>query len=286
MMGRNRLSSLDTSVRNPFLQRVLRPDELLDDVLTVLLTALDSRARNLRGRPGLSAIFLLNNVSYIRREVLGSQTGDQLGETCEDTLNKKMRSAKVAYLDIWSPLVSTLLDAGIDSSGAAGAIKAGIGAVKGGGDKRETKDRFVRFFNEFEEIESLHQVARLDEGEVELRERLKGEVARMLIPSYTKFFERHRNGDFSKSESDFASRSSCSTDSSVRCVQVPPNGRRRVVEGYCGAVRVAVRRSLQFVVIKGEYPTWNWPWTCVAGLCRRLRAGEGRMGCSEARSKK
>lgn len=101
----------------------------------------------LRSRSGFSAIFLLNNISYIRREVLSSQIGDLLGEKCEDNLNKKMRSTKASYLEIWSPLVSALLDAGLDQSGAAGAIKAGIGAVKGGGgtERRETKDRCVRF---------------------------------------------------------------------------------------------------------------------------------------------
>jgi hypothetical protein len=166
-----------------------------------LLASLESRARALRARPGFSAIFLLNNVSYIRREVLSSQIGDLLGEICEDSLNKRMRSTKASYLDIWSPLVSALLDAGLDQSGAAGAIKAGIGAVKGvGTERRELKDRVVRFHDAFEEVEMLHGVAKLDEGEAELRERLKGEVERMVIPTWTKFIARHRN-DFSKSES-------------------------------------------------------------------------------------
>lgn len=155
----------------------------------------------MRSRPGFSAIFLLNNVSYIRREVLSSQVGDLLGEACEDSLNKRMRSTKASYLEIWSPLVSAMLDAGLDQSGAAGAIKAGIGAVKGvGTERRELKDRFLRFNDAFAEVEALHQVAKLDEGEAELRERLKGEVERMLIPTYTKFLARHRNGEFSKSE--------------------------------------------------------------------------------------
>lgn len=172
---------------------------LKDDVLATLLTALEARARLIRSRPGMSSIFLLNNISFIRREVLSSQIGDLLGEACEDSLNKKMRSSKALYLEIWSPLVSAILDAGIDQSGAAGAIKAGIGAVKGGGEKRETKDRFMRFHDAFEEIEQLHATSKLDEGEAELRERLKGEVQRMVLPTFTKFLARHRNGEFSKS---------------------------------------------------------------------------------------
>lgn len=171
----------------------------LNDVLSTLLTSLETRSRNLRPtRPGVPAIYLLNNISYIRREVLSSAIGDLLGEVSEDTLNKKMRTMKANYLDIWSPLVSSLLDGGVEHSGAVGTLKAGIGAVKGGVEKRETKDRFVRFNDAFEEVELVHGVARLDEGEVELRERLKSEVEKMIVPTYSKFLARQRAGEFSK----------------------------------------------------------------------------------------
>ncbi|SCZ89422.1 BZ3500_MvSof-1268-A1-R1_Chr9g10405 [Microbotryum saponariae] len=171
----------------------------LNDVLQTLLAALDQRAKGLRARSGISAIFLLNNVSFIRREVLSSQVGDVLGEACEDALNKLMRTTKASYLEIWSPLVSALLDAGLEQSGAAGAIKAAVKGGGGGGNERaQTKDRFLRFGDGLQEVENLHAVAKLDEGEQELKERLKGEVERMIVPTYTKFLAKHRNGDFSK----------------------------------------------------------------------------------------
>ncbi|GAA5839096.1 hypothetical protein JCM11251_003675 [Rhodosporidiobolus azoricus] len=172
----------------------------LNDVLSILLTALDSRARLLRGRTGTSSIFLLNNLSYIRHSTLSSSIGDLLGESAEDGLNKRMRTVKASYLDVWSPLVSALLDAGFaEQSGAAGALKAGLGAVKGAGgtERRETKDRFVRFHEALEEVEVLHAGARWEEGEVELRERLKGEVERMVVPTYAKFVQRHRKDNYS-----------------------------------------------------------------------------------------
>ncbi|BGP16810.1 hypothetical protein JCM10213_004658 [Rhodosporidiobolus nylandii] len=172
----------------------------LSDVLTVLLTSLDSRARLLRGPRGTSPIFLLNNLSYIRHSTLSSSVSDLLGEQAEDQLNKRMRAVKASYLDVWSPLVSALLDAGFaEQSGAAGALKAGLGAVKGAGgtERRETKDRFVRFHEALEEVEELHRVAKWEEGEVELRERLKGEVERMVVPTYAKFVQRHRKDNYS-----------------------------------------------------------------------------------------
>ncbi|GAA5981638.1 hypothetical protein JCM11641_003926 [Rhodosporidiobolus odoratus] len=174
----------------------------LNDVLTLLLNALDSRSRFLRGPnpKGTASIFLLNNLSYIRHSILSSSTSDLLGESAEDQLNKRVRTVKASYLDVWSPLVSALLDAGFaEHSGAAGALKAGLGAVKGAGgtERRETKDRFVRFHEALEEVEELHRNSRFEEGEVELRERLKGEVERMVVPTYAKFVQRHRKDNYS-----------------------------------------------------------------------------------------
>ncbi|GAA5872370.1 hypothetical protein JCM16303_004495 [Sporobolomyces ruberrimus] len=173
----------------------------LNDLLTTLLTSLDSRSRLLRGRPGTSKIYLLNNISFLRHSILSSQTSDFLGESFEDVLNKKMRTTKSSYLEIWSPLVGALLDAGLSEQNGviSGGIKAGIGAVKGSGgtERRDTKDRFVRFHEALEEVEELHRVAKLDEGEVEMRERLKGEVERMCVPTYAKFVQKHRKDNYS-----------------------------------------------------------------------------------------
>ena len=167
-----------------------------DDLLMTLLNSLDARSRLLRGKPGTSTIYLLNNISFLRHSILSSQTSDFLGESFEDVLNKKMRATKSSYLEIWSPLVGALLDAGLSEHNGviSGGIKAGIGAVKGSGgtERRDTKDRFVRFHEALEEVEELHRVAKLDEGEVELRERLKGEVERMCVPTYAKFVQKHR----------------------------------------------------------------------------------------------
>lgn len=169
-----------------------------DDVLSTLCTSLEARAKSLRGRPGMAAIFLLNNLSQVRREILASSLGDLLGRAGEDGLGQRLRGLKIAYLEIWSPLVSALLDQGLDNSGAAGAIRA----VTGGADKRETKDRFVRFADAFDDVQALHRAAPWDlAADLELKEKLRDEVEKMIVPTYTKFVAKHAAGDFSKSAS-------------------------------------------------------------------------------------
>jgi exocyst complex component 7 len=55
------------------------------------------------------------------------------------------------------------------------------------------KDRFGRFNERLEEVESLHRVARLEVGEggKEMRAKLREEVGRMVVPTYAKFAARN-----------------------------------------------------------------------------------------------
>lgn len=188
-----------------------------------------------RQAAGLSAIFMLNNISYIRRELLlNSNVPDLLASNggtasrrgsastthtamggggaagsvsmyggdvnIEDELNKRHRNAKSAYLEIFSPLVSCLMDAGMnDGHHHSSALKNVIGVGRGDNEKKDTKDRFGRFNEGLEEIENLHKLARLDRNEADLRNRVKDEIVRMCVPTYTSFVKRHDN--FSKSKS-------------------------------------------------------------------------------------
>lgn len=181
-----------------------------------------------RQSSALSAIFMLNNIAYVRRELLmnsnvpdllasgnngisssnrrdststsatgpgggGSGIGGDAG--IEDELNKRNRLAKSNYLEIFSPLVSCLMDAGTEQSMLN--LKNAIG-VGGNSEKKDTKDRFIRFNESLDEIENIHKVSRLDKNESDLRERVKDEVVRMCVPTYTAFVKRHDG--FSKSE--------------------------------------------------------------------------------------
>ena len=225
------------------------------DVINVLLQSLDARAKYMSGSKanlsshgsasvlkkdkehghsaanignrqaqGLSAIYMLNNVSFVRREILlnsnvpdvlaggeaphrrdsgstgggfavGSGGGEGGGNDAgiEDELNRRNRSAKTGYLEIFSPLVACLMDAGVEHS----VLKSAIGV--GHTEKKDIKDRFARFNDALEEIEGLHRIAKLDKNEEGLRERSKDEVIRMCLPTYAAFVKRHDN--FSKSGS-------------------------------------------------------------------------------------
>lgn len=168
-------------------------EKYLGDLLGALLNALESRSKALKAgpatsatapqssmstaRPTIGAIFLLNNVSFLRREVLSTAVGDVLGDTAEDHLNRMHRQAKSNYLEMFSGMIGCLMDAGTET----GLLKSGLGAVGVGpsGEKRDVKVRFVRFNEALADVESVHRIARLDPNEEELRDRLQSEVSKV-----------------------------------------------------------------------------------------------------------
>lgn len=143
-------------------------ERYLGDLLSTLLTALENRAKALKAaRSQIAPIFLLNNIAYLRREILSSNIGDILGEYAEDDLNKRNRSSKAGYLELFSGLIASIMD--------PTANAAAIG----------------KFNDALNEVENIHRIARLDAGEEEMRDRLKSEVEKMIIPTYSKFASRN-----------------------------------------------------------------------------------------------
>lgn len=77
-----------------------KPYLLIVDIISALLTTLTTISRFLK-RPALTAIFMLNNVSYLRDRVLlapRSNIDDLLSAPTQETLNSNFRSSKVSLL--------------------------------------------------------------------------------------------------------------------------------------------------------------------------------------------
>ncbi|CAH7685484.1 Cullin repeat-like-containing domain protein [Phakopsora pachyrhizi] len=193
----------------------------LNDALSTLYAALESRSKNLKlpasasstitsnaARAGIGAIYMLNNFTYIRHEVIESSIPEILGEQLEDDLNKRIRTLKVGYLEIWAPLISALMDSGGGaedgkSGFGLGAVKSALPGQQAGAERRDVKDRLARFNEAFEEVVSLHKIARIDNWDVEMKEKLRNEIERMIVPTYAKFAQRHEGGQFSKHPSKY-----------------------------------------------------------------------------------
>ncbi|CAH7670357.1 Exo70 exocyst complex subunit-domain-containing protein [Phakopsora pachyrhizi] len=143
---------------------------------------------NDNGDAGIGAIYMLNNFTYIQHKVIESSIPEILQEQLEDDLNKRIRNLKVGYLEIWAPLILTLMDSGGGAEdGKSGfgldAVKSALPGQQAGAKCRDVKDWLARFNKAFEEVVSLHKITRIENWDVEMKEKLRNEIERMIVPT-------------------------------------------------------------------------------------------------------
>ncbi|EPQ31833.1 uncharacterized protein PFL1_00032 [Pseudozyma flocculosa PF-1] len=208
--------------------------EYLNDVLAVTLGALETRSKAIR-QPSTASIFLLNNIGHLSRSMRaplpshfgGDDDGGRgpsilslhLGQMGEDLLLSATRQANTAYLDAWSPVVSTLMEdqplAGAQSQYHRHATTKLMG-VGGASEKNQVKDRFAKFYEGLDDLERLHRAYPFSREDQELKERLRRDVERMVCPMYAKFMAKHRAGDFTKNPSKHIRMSEAEVEDKVR----------------------------------------------------------------------
>ncbi|KAF5356496.1 hypothetical protein D9757_012573 [Collybiopsis confluens] len=153
-------------------------------------------AKNQR-RPPFETFFLLNNIAYLRRNILEPRNEsliDYLSKPTQDVLNSNFRTAKASYLDAnFSPLMQALSDDPAKEKSSVGGF--------GGGAKAATKEKFTRFYDLLEEVIERHKVAGgvlQDDIDREGREQIGNDVIKFLIPSLKAFTAKQKEKEFSK----------------------------------------------------------------------------------------
>lgn len=151
-------------------------------------------------RPAFGAIFLLNNVSFLRTQLLVERADvtEILSRPSQELLNSNFRTAKAGYFDAnFSPLLQTLIDE----------------KDKG---KSAVKEKFNRFFDLLDEVTERHQMARVLADDPEGRATVADEAVKLVVPSLQRFIQRNLGKEFSKSTSCVFRRASV-TDLVVFC---------------------------------------------------------------------
>ena len=137
-------------------------------------------------RPALGAIFLLNNISYLRQNIIleprHESLRDPLSPPTTNMLDSNFRTAKAGYFDAnFSPLLQTLIDE----------------KDKG---KSAVKEKFNRFFDLLDEVTERHQMAWVLADDPEGRAQVADEAVKLVVPSLQRFIQRNLGKEFSKSE--------------------------------------------------------------------------------------
>lgn len=124
--------------------------------------------------------FILMNISLVEQIVEKSNLSSILGQEGSSRI-KKLHKRYVDYMVAdWKDLTAILMDAVfIDSTG------------KKSKDKEQIKEKFKRFNDGFEALESKTKQYRLTDPA--LKKRLKSEIVSLIIPMYERFYGRYKD---------------------------------------------------------------------------------------------
>ncbi|KAI5453770.1 exocyst complex component exo70 [Naganishia albida] len=151
------------------------------DLLSGLLEQLAFRARSMRKL--VSAIFMLNNLSYIRNNLATAETAKLLGSGGEEVISRGIHNARSRYIEVWQELIALLVE-----STSTGAVARLTGAS---GDKQVVKESLAHFFARLDELEAISRQHVLSPQEPKLRDRLAQDVRNLVIPAYSSYANRH-----------------------------------------------------------------------------------------------
>ncbi|KAL1941802.1 hypothetical protein VTO73DRAFT_6802 [Trametes versicolor] len=172
------------------------------DVVSATVQSLLTLSRTNK-RPAFGAIFLLNNVSYLRTQVLVRPRTDVpaiLSRPSQELLNSNFRTAKAGYFDAnFSPLLQTLVDE----------------KDKG---KSAVKEKFTRFFDLLDEVTERHAVARVLTDDPDGRATVADEAVKLVVPSLQRFIQRNLGKEFSKNPQKY--------------IKMPPEEVEALIKGF------------------------------------------------------
>jgi len=157
---------------------------LTDDIVTTTIASLNAISRSKRSpfRP----VFLLNNISYLRQNLLLEPSNDAIpsliSPATTEALKSAFRTAKAAYFDSnLSPLMQVLTEHPKDEM-----------------NKAVVKDKFTKFFTLLDEVVERHRFAKVLEDDPKARKEIEDETVMLVVPLFRLFMQKHK--EFSRSE--------------------------------------------------------------------------------------
>ncbi|XVF07553.1 hypothetical protein REPUB_Repub06bG0149000 [Reevesia pubescens] len=155
-------------------------------IMQALQTNLDGKSKQYKD-PGLTQLFLMNNIHYIVRSVRRSEAKDLLGDDWVQIHRRIVQQHANQYKRIsWAKILQCLTIQGAAPSGSGGGL---LGGDTGSGVSRTMiKDRFKTFNVQFEDLHIRQSQWNVPDSE--LRESLRLAVAEVLLPAYRSFSKR------------------------------------------------------------------------------------------------
>ncbi|KAJ3514001.1 hypothetical protein NLJ89_g2626 [Agrocybe chaxingu] len=178
-------------------------DDAVDDVVTTAISSLTAISRTAR-RPPFGSVFLLNNISYLRQNLLIEPADDNilavLSPATSEALKSAYRTAKAGYFDSnFSPLMQAITDDPKDKSNKAAA-----------------KEKFTRFFDLLDEVVERHKLAKVLDEDPKGRADISEEIVMLVVPSFQRFTQKQKDKEFSKNPQKYIKRTAEDVESQLK----------------------------------------------------------------------
>ncbi|EMR08839.1 hypothetical protein PNEG_02626 [Pneumocystis murina B123] len=167
------------------------------EVVDILYSQIEQKARILLKKNSHLSLFLLNNLSYIEKNIKNTNLSSAISLNIFEKIAKIKNRYIDEYLETWKGCAENLLDVTYVRGGIANSIKLTLGSK----ERDAIKEKFKNFNNEFDELLKLNKMAVIND--IELKSTLVGEVKRIVVPLYTRFYDKYFNSDFSKHQEKY-----------------------------------------------------------------------------------
>jgi exocyst complex protein 7 len=170
------------------------------DMLEMLVTQLDGRARLLLKNGGIQNVFMCNNVAAIENQLKSSEI-DNLIPAIQPRLDMWRSKYVKMYLTSWNAATGQLLDVQYTNRASGRPTSGGqpdsATVVKGLNSKEREiiKEKFRVFNSAFDELVAKHKNYNMER---DVRSLLGREVQRVIEPLYGRFWDRYHEIDKGK----------------------------------------------------------------------------------------
>ncbi|KAG5518380.1 hypothetical protein PMAC_003177 [Pneumocystis sp. 'macacae'] len=165
------------------------------EIIEVLYSQLEQKARTLAKKTNLLPIFLLNNLTYIEKNIKNTALSSVITSDVTDKFVKVRKKIINEFLDSWKGCAEQLLDVTYVKGGITSSTKLSL-APK---ERDIIKEKF-----KFDELLNLCKTFVIYDSE--LKYSLVGEVKRIIVPLYTRFYNKPmvnlKNNDLCKDRRD------------------------------------------------------------------------------------
>jgi len=170
------------------------------DMMDVLMSNLETKARALLKSRPVQGIFMANNVAVIERMIRSSELQDLLGDSLLSKLDAWRKKGIGMYLDAWKEPSTFLLDVQYTSRASrpqsgGGFDSAAIIKSLSNKDKDALKEKFKNFNQSFDDLIARHKGYRMEK---EIRVTVAKDIQGIIEPLYGRFWDRYRDLDKGK----------------------------------------------------------------------------------------